>query len=125
MIVDGGLTILATKRVIISEKILSVLYGHTSFKIQKRLREQLLGKNCPVMMVEGRNAVVRLFEIVGREAASAKNPPGTIRWKFGDHHPDKVHLNAAHRPRTDSEAKDHLILFGFLTDARLTTINLS
>ena len=109
----GGLSIVESKVVTITEEIFSDLYGHVPPEVQPRLRAQMLNQSCFLGILEGEDAVHRLAEIVGTHSHPPKCSSESLRYLLGDHRPGHEHLNGVHRPKTKEEVAAHLHLFGY------------
>lgn len=107
------LDLVALKEVVFTQEHIKALYWHVPESVMRKLTDQLLGKTCAVGVVRGANAIRSLVEICGEQTFATHCNLDSVRYMYGNHRREYMHLNAIHRPTTEEEAKANLILFGF------------
>lgn len=120
IIASAGLAICQTRTGILDEKFLRPLYPDLSPDLWAATMKFMQCGVCEVGLVEGDDAVQRLFVIAGRSTNPNDCEPSTIRGQFGRKVPDRVGAviyfrNAIHRPKDCDEAmRDVALLSEFL-----------
>jgi nucleoside-diphosphate kinase len=103
-----GLTVVALKMVMLTQKILDVWYAHHKDKpFFPDLCAQMMSTPIVAIVISGESAVTAVFDICGpTDPVEAK--PGTIRRDFGESKPK----NVVHRSdSTEAAAKEIGLLF--------------
>lgn len=119
---ESGLTIVARTSVLLPDWALEALYPDINKDLRGATRMYFGLGPCEVGVVEGANAIERLFTLAGTAVSPAECASSSIRARFGVHRPVRYrsavyYLNGFHRSSDFVEAQRDLELFKSLRAA--------
>ena len=116
MIEKNGLRIVASAVIIFTEEIINCLYDNVAPEVREANARLLAGREAELLIIEGKYAVRRLFNLAGKETDPSKCEKHTIRFRFGGKKPVllsggyKFYLNAFHRSKNVEERERELAI---------------
>jgi len=121
---DAGLRVVAHKLVVLPTHAIESLYPDMDADLHAATLHYFRVGPSEIGIVEGVDAVKRLYHIAGEFVDPTKCPPNTIRGSYGFRSPVKwrgaiYFLNGLHRSRDTSEVARDLSLFDSLTDTKI------
>lgn len=119
MIEGAGLIITESKKLVMHEWALEIVYSDLPEKYRKAVFRPFKDALVEVGLVKGESAIETLLQITGTELDPVDCNPGSIRFKFGGCKPSMIdgvrcYTNIIHRPRNKTEAEIGIKVFRML-----------